>query len=68
MLRYQSPVEIDVDQTAMQMLVGLNRCGVIAVFPKCALPPFPLIVFLRGSSSDELHALGNDVWPGVFDE
>jgi hypothetical protein len=23
---------------------------------------------LCGAPSDELHALGNDVWPGVFDE
>ena len=36
----------------MQVLVGLNRGGVIAVFPERSLPVFALIVFLGGAAGD----------------
>jgi hypothetical protein len=56
-------VQVDIDQTAlspkavpikvsprssMQMLVGLDCGGMIAVFPKCAMPVLALIELLRG--------------------
>ena len=50
----------------MQVLVGFDRCGVIAVFPKRPLAVLALVVFLRGATGDELHALGNNVRPCVF--
>jgi hypothetical protein len=59
-------VQVDVDQTAVQMLVGLDGGGMIAVFPKCAMPVLALIVLLRGSARDELHALRYDISAGVF--
>ena len=30
----------------MQVLVGFDHCGVVAVFPERSLPVFALIVFL----------------------
>ena len=45
-------VQVDVDQTAMQVLVGFDSRGMITVFPERSLPPFALIVFLCGASSD----------------
>jgi hypothetical protein len=38
----------------------------IAVFPKGSFALFPLVVFLRDSPGDQLHALGNFVVPHVF--
>lgn len=43
-------VEIDVDQAAMQVFVGLDRRGVIAVLPERPVSIFPLVIFLRRSS------------------
>lgn len=54
-------VEVDVNQAAMQVLVGFNGGCVIAIFSKSALVTFALVVLLCGTTSDELHALGNDV-------
>jgi hypothetical protein len=50
----------------MQMLVGLDGRRMIAVFPKCAMPVLALIVLLRGSARDELHALRDNVSACVF--
>jgi len=49
---FDSPnhVQVDVNNTPMQMLVGLDRGGMITVFPKCSLPTFALVVFLRCAS------------------
>src|SRR5262245_47137249 len=61
-------VQIDVDYTAMQMLVGFNSGGMIAIFPEGPLSPLALVVFLRRAASDELHALSNHVSACVFDQ
>ena len=45
-------VQVNVHQTAMQVLVGFDRSSMIAVFPECALPVLALVVFLRGAASD----------------
>jgi hypothetical protein len=42
----------------MQVLVGLNCGGMVAVLP--ALPSFALVVLLRGAAGDELDALSYD--------
>ena len=60
-------VEINVDQTAMQVLVDLNGRGVITIFPERTLRTPALVVLLRGAPCDELHAVSNYVWAGVFD-
>ena len=36
----------------MQVLVSLDGCGMITVFPECTVASFPLIVFLRGATGD----------------
>jgi len=36
----------------MQVLVGLNSGGMVAVFPKRSLPVFALIVFLGGAAGN----------------
>jgi hypothetical protein len=59
-------VQVDIDQTAMQMLVGLDGGGMIAVFPKCAMPVLALIELLRGSARDELHTRRDNVSACVF--
>jgi hypothetical protein len=70
MIHHAGPnhVQLNVDHTAMQMLVGLNSGGVIAVFPERPLLAFALVIFLRGAPGDELHTLGDDVASSVFDE
>ena len=52
-------VQIDVDQTAEEMIVYFDGCGMIAVFPEGAFTLFPAIEFQTGSASDKLYALGN---------
>ena len=52
----------------MQVLVDLDGGGVIAIFPKRALHSPSLVVLLGGAPGDELHTLGNHVWPRVFDQ
>ena len=44
----------------MQMLVGLDCCGMISIFPERSAARLALVVFLRGTSSDQLHALGDN--------
>lgn len=51
-------VQINMDRTAMQMLVGLDRRGVITVFPECAVASSAMVVFLRGARRNELNAFG----------
>ena len=36
----------------MQVLVGLNCSGMVAVFPERSLPIFALIVFLGGAAGN----------------
>jgi hypothetical protein len=49
------------------MLVGFDSSGVVAIFPERYLLAFALVVFLRRSPGDELHALGDDIASSVFD-
>ena len=51
----------------MQVLVGFDGGGMIAVFPEWPMSILALIVFLRGAAGDEMHALRNDARPCVFD-
>ena len=45
----------------MQVLVNLDGRGVITVLPERSVPIFPLIIFLRRSPCDELHALRDSI-------
>jgi hypothetical protein len=45
-------VQADIDEAALQILAALDRRGVKAIFPECALPQFSLI---------ELHLITNEV-------
>jgi hypothetical protein len=40
----------------------------ISIFPERSLAIFALIVFLRSVAGNELHALGNSVPAGIFDQ
>ena len=48
------------------MFVGLDSRGMVPVFPEHPMSVLALIVFLGGTTGDELHALGNNVRPCVF--
>ena len=50
------------------MFVGFNSGSVVTVLSKRPLTALALVVFLRGAPGDELHALGDDVASGVFDQ
>ena len=52
----------------MQVRIGFDGRGVIAVFPKGAQARFPAVVVLRNSSRSELHAPGNDAFLRVLDQ
>jgi hypothetical protein len=58
-------VQIDIDEAAMQVLVSLDRRGVVTVLPESAPAPLALIVFLPCAPGDELHAPGNHSFAGV---
>jgi hypothetical protein len=61
-------VQIDINKTTVQVLVSLNRSGMISVFPKCAVASFALIVFLPSAASDQLHAISDNICTGVSPE
>ena len=61
-------VEIHVDQTAMQVLVGLSGSGMLAIFPECSLLTLSLVVLLGSAAGDELHAFRDNVCACVFDQ
>ena len=52
----------------MQVLVGFDSGGMVAIFPERTLRTPPLVVLLRGAPCDELDALSDYVWPCVFDQ
>jgi hypothetical protein len=45
----------------MQMLVGFDGRRVITILPERPLPIFPLVIFLRRSSGDELDTLRHNI-------
>ena len=53
------PVQVDVEQTPVQVLIGLDCRCVVAVFLEGAPVPLALVVFLCDASGDQLHALGD---------
>jgi hypothetical protein len=59
---------VNVDDTAVQMLIRRDRGSVIAIFPECALTSFTPIEFLRGPARDQLHALRNHIAIRVLDQ
>ena len=36
--------------------------------PKTSLQTFTLVVLLRPAAGNQLHAIGNNVWNGIFDQ
>jgi hypothetical protein len=60
-------VQINVHQTPMQVLIGLNSRSMISVFPERSPARFALVIFLCGTSSDQLHTLRDNLWARVFD-
>jgi hypothetical protein len=45
------------------MGIRLHGGGMITIFPKGAFTTFPLIIFLACSARDQLHGLGDDLFP-----
>jgi hypothetical protein len=60
-------VQIYADQKATQVFVSFDGGSMIAIFPERSLPTFALVVFLSRAPRDELHALPDNTWAGVFD-
>ena len=58
-------IEIDVGQAAEQVLAGVHRGGMVAIFPECTVALFAPVVFLRPCvprstpSPDRLGSLGS---------
>jgi hypothetical protein len=52
-------IEIYVQHALHQVLIGLNRRGMVTVFPEGALPALPGIILLTGPARDQLHAFGD---------
>ena len=50
-------IQVNIDQAAYQVCIGVNGGGVVAVLPECALALFALVEFLGGPSGNQLHAL-----------
>lgn len=48
------PIEIDVHQATMKMLIGFDGSGVIAIFPEGALTRLAQVVLLRRATRDQL--------------
>jgi hypothetical protein len=61
-------VQIDINKTTLKVLVSLDGRRMIAVFPECAVASFALIVFLATAASDQLHAIGDNLWTGVSNQ
>jgi len=52
-------IQIDVYEASMQVLVGLDRRCVVAIFPEGAVTILALIVCSGRAAGDELHAPSN---------
>jgi hypothetical protein len=50
------------------VFIGIDRRRVVAVFPERPVSILALVVFLRCSPGDELHALCDDIPACVFHE
>src|SRR6266850_6027749 len=59
-------VQVNVDETAMEMDVGFDGGGVITVLPEGAQAPLPAVVLLRGLTGDQLHAACDGAFFGVL--
>src|ERR1044071_9560170 len=61
-------IEVNVYETATQVLVHFDRSRMIAIFPEGSLLTLASVVLLGSASGDELHALGNHVCACIFDQ
>ena len=52
----------------MQVFISFDRRGVITVLPKRPMPILTLVVFLRRSPSNELHALRDHILAHILDQ
>src|SRR5262245_60766905 len=57
-------IQVNLHQTAMQVLIPFNSSGMITVLSKCPLPSFALVVFLSGAAGNQLHTAGITFGPG----
>jgi hypothetical protein len=61
-------VHIHVHDTTMQVRIGFNGGGVVAILPECALAGFSAVVLLCGAPGSDLHASGSRVAAAVLHE
>lgn len=61
-------VQINVDQTLEEVIAALDGRRVIAVFPKCTVPFFSLIVLLSGASGQVAHCGRNGASVATFEQ
>ena len=59
-------IQVDVDDAAVQVMIGFDCRGVIAVFPECAFALLAQVVLLCSATCDKLNALGDDIGPAVL--
>jgi hypothetical protein len=59
-------VQVNVHEAAMQVLIGFDSGSVIAIFPESSLPSLALVIFLCGTTRDQLDALGYDISDSIF--
>jgi hypothetical protein len=59
-------IQVDIDEAAMQMLVALDRRGVVAILPECTLAFLAPVVLLTRAPGNELHALRDSPFAGVL--
>jgi hypothetical protein len=55
-------IQIDIEETALQMLSGLNGSRMVAILPKRTLSMFFSVVFLTGATGDQLDRVGDSVF------
>jgi hypothetical protein len=62
-------IVIDINDASCQVFAAFNGSGMITIFPKCSFSIFSLIVFLPGSSCDQLDRSKNIIpVSGIVDE
>jgi hypothetical protein len=52
-------IQVDIGDATVQMVVGFNCCGMIAIFPESTFAILPQIELLGGSAGYQLQALRN---------
>jgi hypothetical protein len=61
-------IQIDIQHAATQMMAGLHRRRMIAIFPESSFTFAPFIEILRSPACRQLHAPGYGLVHGILDQ